>query len=939
MIFRFLLCLLVLSLAGMRAHAASTLPDPLKIVISNDTFPYMFLDENGNAAGLVVDYWQEIAKQQQIEVQFVMADWAQTLAVLKRGEVHLHGGIAKTAERELNYQLGATGIDIYSNVFVHRDMPSISKLSDLTPYSIGVVDKSSHVDSIRALVPDVVLKPYPNVTAMYDAALNGKINVMTGLDRLPPRYERYDELSKQFPMYRKIPLRNISLSYAVNKNNALFELLQQITQTVDQAFLDRLERRWLGTATDDDTLLLGVAIDNPPYTHVSNQGEAQGLFVDLWRQWAKETGTKIAFVPDRSYQNIQNLKKGRIDALISFPDNNLQEDNIMAAYQIYGFQSKFYALKANPQSTLTASSAVKVGVYENAPYVNELRRRYPNAEFIRYRKLADMLSAAVDGKLAGFFGAAAIMPTRLQQLNQAELFTEQQDSEIISPMYSLVRAGNDELAEKIRSGFAKLPLDTFIEIEKAWVPQSNLWYFPQFRYQTPLTEDERKWVNEHTPLKVAMLADWSPMEFVDENGKPAGVTVDMLAILAQRLQVRFDIKIYQTFEQMLTDLQLKNIDLIANVSEREERKHFASFSDEFWAMKWAVVSSFNADGIVSAAELNGRRVAIYKDYQLARQLNDVYPSIEIVPVESLRAGLALLQQDDVDFVLDSVQASTEALRQAGFVHLKVQILEDLPYYPSLIAVRADYPTLTNILNKGLRSIGEQERDELYEKWFSLQITQGINKSQLRQLMWQIGGAVALLLTFVVLWNLSLRREVALRRHAEQQMRFMATHDDLTKLPNRTLVKERIQQALLQHARHNEIMALLFIDLDGFKEVNDQYGHDTGDELLMKLAAVLSGVVRKSDTVARFGGDEFVILLTGLLSRDDAAIVAQKVLSQLSEPMTLSVGDVQVGASIGIAVYPDDGTDCARLLKVADSLMYRIKQQGKNHYCFSKAGFS
>jgi len=263
----------------------------------------------------------------------------------------------------------------------------------------------------------------------------------------------------------------------------------------------------------------------------------------------------------------------------------------------------------------------------------------------------------------------------------------------------------------------------------------------------------------------------------------------------------------------------------------------------------------------------------------------------------------------------------------------------LPYYPSLIAVRADYPTLTHILNKGLRSIGEQERDELYEKWFSLQITQGINKSQLRQLMWQIGGAVALLLTFVVLWNLSLRREVALRRHAEQQMRFMATHDDLTKLPNRTLVKERIQQALLQHARHNEIMALLFIDLDGFKEVNDQYGHDTGDELLMKLAAVLSGVVRKSDTVARFGGDEFVILLTGLLSRDDAAIVAQKVLSQLSEPMTLSVGDVQVGASIGIAVYPDDGTDCARLLKVADSLMYRIKQQGKNHYCFSKAGFS
>ncbi|MDX1390970.1 MAG: GGDEF domain-containing protein, partial [Rheinheimera sp.] len=95
-------------------------------------------------------------------------------------------------------------------------------------------------------------------------------------------------------------------------------------------------------------------------------------------------------------------------------------------------------------------------------------------------------------------------------------------------------------------------------------------------------------------------------------------------------------------------------------------------------------------------------------------------------------------------------------------------------------------------------------------------------------------------------------------------------------------------------------------------------------------------VRKSDTVARFGGDEFVILLTGLLNRDDAAIVAEKILHRLSQPINLSVGEVQVGASIGIAVYPEDGTDSARLLKVADNLMYRIKQQGKNHYCFSRA---
>lgn len=937
MIFRLLLSLLILAMLPAAASATSGLPDPLKIVISNDTFPYMFTDEQGNAAGLVVDYWHEIARREDIRVQFVMADWNQTLALLQQGQVHLHGGIAGSRERESQYQLGNTGINIYTNMFVRWDMPRVARLSELTPYTIGVVDKSSQISAIQDKVPGATLIRYPNVTAMYDAALEGKINVFAGLDRLAQRYANYTQLARQFPLYRKIPLQNISLSYATTLQNPLFSTLQRATAGIEQRFLDRLERRWLSELVDDDTLLLGVAIDNPPYTHVSGQGEALGLFVDLWRQWAVQTGSKIAFVPDTSYQNIQNLKKGRIDALVSFPDNNLQAQGIMAAYQIYDFSSLFFTLKHNPQQ-LTADAAFRVGVYANASYVDELSRRYPNASFVRYRQLTEMLHATINGQIVGFFGAAAIIPQRLQQLNQADLFITQADTQVQSPMFSLVRAGDDELAERIRSGFARLPLDTFIQIESDWVKAEALRYFPQFRFKTPLTEPEREWLGQHAKLRVAMLADWAPMEFADEAGKPAGVTVDMFALLAQRLNVEFDIQLYQSFERMLGDLKQKKIDLIANVSELEERRQYARFTDEFWSTEWAVISAFDAPNLVSTAELNGKKVAIYQDYQLAQHLADMYPQIQVLQVDSLRAGLALLQQNKVDFVIDSVQAATETLRQTGFLHLKAQILDDLPSFPSLIAVRDDFTPLPVILNKGLRSISKDEREKLYKKWFSFQVSRGLNKAQLHQMMWQVGGAVTVLLAFIILWNLSLRREVALRRNAEQQMRFMATHDDLTKLPNRSLIKERIEQALLQHARHNEPLALLFIDLDGFKEVNDQFGHDAGDELLLKLAALLQSAVRKSDTVARFGGDEFVILLTGLLHRDDAAIVAQKILASLAAPLMLSVGQVQVGASIGIAVYPEDGTDSTSLLKVADSLMYRIKQQGKNHYCFSKAVF-
>lgn len=898
----------------------------------------MFTDEQGQAAGLVVDYWQEVAKRQNIAVRFIAADWPQTLELLESGQVHLHGGIARTDERSARYAMGATGIAIYSNIFVHRDIPHLTRLAQLTPFAIGVVEQSSHINTLLQQVPAALLKLYPNVTAMYDAALAGEIKVMTGLDRLPPRYERHTELVTQFPMYRKIPLRNIVLSYAMAQNSPLLTSMHEITQSIEPAFLDRLERRWLGIGADENTLLLGVPIDNPPYMHVTQQGEAQGLFVDMWQQWSERSGTKIAFVPDTSLNSLHNLAKGRIDVLIAFPDNQNLPAGITSAYHLYSFPSEFFYLKQHTIGSLSELKGKKVGIFANAPYGETLQQRYPQIDFVRYRQLPEMLDGALSGELAGFFGATAIIPQRLQQLNLTDMFASLTDPKVVSPIYSLVQQQHVKLAEQIRRGFAELPLDTLVKTEQRWLTDKSQHYFPLFHHKVPLTEQEQSWLEQHKVIRVGMLRNWPPMEFADKDGLPAGVTVDMLNVLAERLNAQFEFQLFDDFDSMLQQLQQRQLDLIANVSDRQDRHGYAYFTDVFWPTQLAVISDSSRKAITRTADLYGSKVAIYQDYELARQLPQLHPQISVVTVQDLEQGLMLLQRKDVDFALDSVEAVSETLKQTGMLGLQAYVVDDLPHYASLIAVRKDYAPLVTILNKGLRSISKEERQQLYQKWFSFQITQGIDRQQLNTLMWRIGGVVAVLLIFVVLWNVLLRREVGLRRKAEQKMRFMATHDDLTQLPNRSLIKERIEQALLQHARHNEIMALLFIDLDGFKDVNDAYGHDTGDELLLQLAGLLNSAVRKSDTVARFGGDEFVVLLTGLLSRDDAAIVAEKILHQMSKPITLSVGEVKVGASIGIAVYPYDGTDSAKLLKVADSLMYRIKQQGKNHYCFSKAVF-
>ncbi len=175
-------------------------------------------------------------------------------------------------------------------------------------------------------------------------------------------------------------------------------------------------------------------------------------------------------------------------------------------------------------------------------------------------------------------------------------------------------------------------------------------------------------------------------------------------------------------------------------------------------------------------------------------------------------------------------------------------------------------------------------------------------------------------------------DITLRKAAEDEIKQLAFHDALTQLPNRRLLEDRLQRAVIQAKRDKRHLALLFVDLDKFKPVNDEYGHQVGDELLQAVALRLQSCVRESDTVARPGGDEFVILLSVVDVPEDAMAVADKVRQSVSEPFTLPQGQtVSISSSIGIAIYPEHGRDVAELSMHADVAMYRAKAAGRDRF--------
>ncbi len=203
--------------------------------------------------------------------------------------------------------------------------------------------------------------------------------------------------------------------------------------------------------------------------------------------------------------------------------------------------------------------------------------------------------------------------------------------------------------------------------------------------------------------------------------------------------------------------------------------------------------------------------------------------------------------------------------------------------------------------------------EIYPKWLSITVVKNEQG--------EITNFIALFM------------DITERRASFERIQHLAHFDALTNLPNRTLLNQHIEQSMLTAKRNRNKMALLFLDLDGFKGVNDTLGHHTGDMLLREVSSRLKGCIRETDMVSRLGGDEFVVVMSAINKPEDAAQVAKKIIDAICMPFEVEGYEVNIGTSIGISIYPDDADNSDALKKFADAAMYEVKLAGKNNYRF------
>lgn len=929
--------LLLCVILGFNAGVVLAQEKPITIAINATSFPYHSVNANNEPVGLMIDLWRLWAKKQQVDVEFIPLAWNDTLAQVADGSIDIHAGLSVIEARKEFLSFSEPIFSLYTHLYIHQSLTQVNNMSKLAPYAIGVVKGSAHISFLNKNFPQLEQKLYQSRHELYNAAINGELLVFTGLERLAKDYQHYKTLNQLFPAYKRLQYQQGDYAIAVAKDNQ--QLLSFIEQGLTKISLEErktIERKWLGIEKQKDALQIAVAPDFPPYMALTPTGKPQGLLIDIWRYWSEQTGNNIEFIIRDINDETKLTQSQDFDVIMAFPESEQTEVAGRFAEPIYESKAQIYIntsyANINNIHDLNKLPNNKVGLVARSTYKQEVFKAFPELNITFFKSAEEMLRAAETHEISAMISLVDLMNARLIQANLQSDFYPMDSPVFPVKLSPLLGEANEKLISIINEGFSGLDINQLVKIEKRWIKTGEK-YYKKRAQKVSLTAEEKEFIKKNTSITLGIMNDFSPIEFINQQGEFEGINRDIINLISQRTGLTFKYKPYASWHFLYQGLLDKEVDVLGSITKTDAREKQILFSESYWQMPWVIIHPQHIGKKTAFSDFYGKQLAIIKGYYLVDKLREKYPLITFVIVESRNEGLLALQQEKVDGFIATIASATDLLKRESLVALMISVMGSVSVDENSFGINPEKPLLKSIFDKGILSISTQEQQEIYDKWFSLAINTGLDKKVVLQVGAQIGVLILLVLFVIVMWNRRLQREINHREQLEKIMKHMATHDELTGLANRVLLKDRLTKSIAFHQRQSLKIAVLFIDLDGFKSINDTHGHDVGDELLKIVAYRLLGCVRKSDTVVRFGGDEFILLLTGLHGANEAAYVAEKVLELIQKPFDLSKAKVNIGCSIGVAMFPEDGDNESDLLKIADTLMYKVKASGKNHYAF------
>jgi len=687
----------------------------------------------------------------------------------------------------------------------------------------------------------------------------------------------------------------------------------------NDVILTSAEQRWL-----DAHPSIKLAYDGffPPNSFINDSGVLEGYAVDVFHLIEAKLGVRFDIVPEKNWAKLYQAGINReVDIIATMVDRPERTPHFLFT-RVYIDKPTIIITRTDSQEIYSPEdlSNKKVAVVKGYQYIPGLLRQYPSITPVYVDTILDALTAVslgdVDATLSNL-GAAHFYRTKYLLTNIQFVAVYEKDS---APDRIAVRKDWPELQSILNKALNSIPESRLQSLREKWLPSG----YRELLYEINLTKQERQWIKEHKTIRVGVDPEFAPFEFI-ENGHYHGMASDYLRLLNQRLHLKMEVVQGVSWEDVMVKVKNGEIDVLPAVGYTKERSAFLNYTDAYMAFYRVIITRDNAPIIYSLRDISGMRVAVQKNSSHHGYLLE-NSELEPIGYSGLQSALLAVSGGEADAFVGNVASSTYWIRKLHLTNLKVAAPASADVQSLHFAVRKDWPLLTDILQKGLDSISVQQRDKISKKWLSIEYDKVFDF----KLMWQTIAGFSAILAVVMLWNILLNRKVRIRT---SQLAYSANYDQLTGLPNRVLILDRIAQAIHEARQSAQSVALLSVDLDGFRKINDTLGHEAGDALLKEVVVRINALLRPSDTLGRLGGDQFLVIVHSLGETTDAAVVATSLLKSFETVFEINGKVIALTASIGIAIFPDDGRSHDVLFKHADSAMHYAKENGCGSYAF------
>lgn len=448
-------------------------------------------------------------------------------------------------------------------------------------------------------------------------------------------------------------------------------------------------------------------------------------------------------------------------------------------------------------------------------------------------------------------------------------------------------------------------------------------------------------------LRVAGDNNHPPYEFIDEKGNYKGFNVDIMRAIAIEEGIEIEI-IPMAWNQAVYALEAGKVDAIQGMSKTPTRANKFLFSIPTVKNSQAIFVLKDTNYISGIEDLTGVKVAFQKGDINEEILNDISRVI-LRPKDNQKDGIEALLNGEVEAFLGNRQTGLyylQKMKKADMVKIVGEPMGEVEYGP---VTTKDKQEVADIFNRGIKEIKKNGAyDKIYQKWFGEEYygKKDLFKVYKKQIVVIV---FVILLVFFILsgWNKQLATEVEKRTSEleeanknlishQEQIYKLVYYDAITDLPNRLYLAKIFTDTLEETKKKGNKLAVLYFDIDRFKDINDTLGHDTGDHILNLVAERIANIIKDGDILARFGGDEFLILMKNIEDENEVVEFAKQVLDKMSEPFLLSRYKHFLTASVGVSIYPEGGKDFTTLVKNADMAMYRAKKSGGNNlYIYNK----